>query len=106
MTGNPYQAPTSVGQAFGDKATKLSISETLPVWWSFVWRATIYGFVFGVLLGAIGGVFAAVRGVPEQAQMYGAALGYLGTIPASMLALKQALSKHLVSLAALIGQRA
>jgi hypothetical protein len=42
-----------------------------------------------------------MRGEPQKAALYGAIAGYIAAIPASMLALKQALGKHLPSLAAL-----
>jgi hypothetical protein len=37
-------------------------------------------------------------GTPEKAALFGSVAGYVGAIPASMLALKHALSKHLESL--------
>ena len=64
-----------------------------------MWRAVLYGMLGGFVLGAIGGVIAAAMHAPDKAVIYGAVGGYIATIPASMLALKQALSKHLASLA-------
>ena len=81
---------------------KMSWKNTFPVWWSFVWRATVYGAALGSVLGAIAGAFAVLSGVPEKAGIYGGIAGWVGTIPASMLALKQALNKHLAALAALV----
>jgi hypothetical protein len=72
---------------------------SLAVWWSFMWRAVIYGMLLGALLGGIAGFFA---GTPERGALFGAIVGYIGTIPASMLALKQALTKHLAALAVLV----
>ncbi len=77
----------------------LSWNGVLSVWWSFMWRAVIYGMLVGALLGSIAGLFA---GTPERGAFFGAIVGYIGTIPASMLALKQALTKHLAALAALV----
>lgn len=77
---------------------KLSWKQTMPVWWSFVWRATIYGALLGTVLGFFAGTYAGLSGVPDREVLYGAIAGWLGTIPASMLALKQALGKNLVML--------
>ena len=77
---------------------KLSWKQTMPVWWSFVWRATIYGALLGTVLGFFAGTYAGLSGVPDREVLYGVIAGSLGTIPASMLALKQALGKNLVML--------
>jgi hypothetical protein len=77
---------------------KLSWKQTMPVWWSLVWRATIYGALLGTVLGFFAGMYAGLSGVPDREVLYGAIAGGLGTIPASMLALKQALGKNLVML--------
>jgi hypothetical protein len=75
--------------------------KALAVWWSAAWRGALYGLIGGFVLGSIGGVIAGVMSSPEQAGTYGAVGGYLASIPASMLGLKQALSKHLRSLIAM-----
>ena len=77
----------------------LTWSGVLAVWWSFMWRAVIYGGLLGGLLGVIAGIIA---GTPERGAFFGAILGYIAGIPASMLALKQALTKHLEFLAGLV----
>lgn len=81
-----------------EKALKLTIKQTLPVWWSLAWRATLYGLILGFAFGVVGGVIAALND-PSMAPIYGAIGGYLAAVPASMFALKQALSRHLASLA-------
>ena len=75
--------------------------KTVSVWWSAAWRGGLYGFVGGFILGFIGGFAAALLHTPEKAALFGAIGGYIAAIPASMLGLKQALSKHLASLAAI-----
>ena len=77
----------------------LNWNNTLAVWWSFMWRAVIYGMLLGAVLGGIAGIIA---GTPERGAFFGAIAGYIATIPASMLALKQALNKHPAALAALV----
>ena len=84
----------------------LNWGKALSVWWSFVWRGVIYGVLLGAALGFLAGMYAALSGVPDKATMYGAVAGWIGGIPASMLALKQAISKHLTELAALVSGNA
>ena len=72
----------------------ISWATALIVWWSVAWRGFIYGLIGGFILGFIGGVVAAMLQDPQNAQLYGMIGGYMGSIPASMLALKQALQKH------------
>ena len=80
----------------------ISWGKALSVWWSIAWRGTIYGALGGFVLGFIGGFMAALMHAPEKAQFYGMIGGYIAAIPASMLAVKQAITKHLISLAALV----
>lgn len=84
---------------------KVSWSKALSVWWSMAWRGLIYSVLASFVLGAIGGVIAVVIHSPEKARVYGEIGGYIGSIPASMLALKQTLSKHLASLTAIATNR-
>ena len=74
----------------------------MPVWWSFVWRAAIYGALLGVVLGFCAGIYAGISGVPERGALYGTIAGWIGTIPASMLAIKQSISKHLAALSSIV----
>lgn len=76
-------------------------SETLPVWWSFFWRAALYGLIIGFVFGAIGGFMAAMSGSATSAHIYGQVGGILAGIPASLIALKQTLVKHGAAIAAL-----
>lgn len=75
--------------------------KTISVWWSAAWRGVLYGFIGGFVLGFIGGFAAALTHTPDKAAIYGMIGGYIAAIPASILALKQALSKHLASLVAI-----
>ena len=75
--------------------------KTLAVWWSAAWRSALYGVVGGFVFGAVGGVIAGFTGAADQAGIYGAIGGWLASIPASMLGLKQSLSRHLPSLIAI-----
>ena len=77
-------------------------SSAIPVWWSIAWRGSLYGLVLGAILGGIGGAIAAFSGMPEKGTLYGTIGGYIAAIPASLLAVKQGLSKHLAALAAIV----
>ena len=80
---------------------KISWGDALPVWWSIFWRGLIYGFIGGFVLGFVGGVIAALLSTPEKAVLFGMVGGYIAAIPASMLAVKQAIARHLPALAAM-----
>jgi hypothetical protein len=80
----------------------LGWNKALSVWWSFMWGAMVFGVLLGALLGGIAGGYVGATGHPEKGALYGAIAGWVATIPASMLALKQAISKHLVSLSELV----
>lgn len=73
--------------------------DALALWWSFFWRALIFGLMAGIVFGFIGGVIAVLISGPEQSAVFGMIGGYIASIPASMLAIKQAISKHLMRLA-------
>lgn len=68
-------------------------SNVIPVWWSFFWRATVFGAVGGAILGAIAGVGVAIYGRPELASAAGGIAGYVAAIPISMWCIKFILSK-------------
>lgn len=77
---------------------KLSWENFLPIWWSFIWRAVLYGFLGGLVAGFLAGIAAALMGQPEKGALWGAAAGYVAGIAASLPALKNALQKHLTRL--------
>jgi hypothetical protein len=52
----------------------------------------LMGFVFG----ALGGVIAALTGVPDKSALYGTLGGWVASFPATIVALKYAVSKHLM----------
>ncbi len=69
-------------------------SQALSVWWAFMWRCTVWSMVVGVTLGAVGGGIAGAIGRVDIAGMIGVILGYLGSIPVSMYAMKVVLGKQ------------
>jgi len=80
------------------KQLLINWKKTIEVWWSFFWRTFIYVLLLGAFLGTFAGVFALVSGAPDKGGLYGAVVGWIASIPASMFALKQALTKHIASL--------
>lgn len=66
---------------------------SIPVWWSFFWRATVFGALAGALLGAIGGLIAGLMGRVDLASTVGGVAGYLIAIPVSMWCIKHLLNK-------------
>ncbi len=100
---NPYSPPrTPVEDVAG---SRVDWRTTLVVWWSLMWRSIVYGALAGFALGAIAGVVAAALGHPERGRPWGAFAGWIGTFPASLLAVKQVLQKHASRFAALAGRR-
>jgi outer membrane lipoprotein SlyB len=96
MADNPYNAPSARVEDI-QLTTKVEISwkRTLSVWWSFVWRSAIYGFVGGALLGAVSGAIAGATGHLDMARLLGMLGGYIAGMGLSIIAMKQTLEKHL-----------
>ena len=70
----------------------------LQVWWAFIWRYSLYGFLAGVVLGAIGGYIAQAIGHLDKARIVGLIAGYIAALIGSIPAMKQALQTHLQGL--------
>ncbi len=69
-------------------------SQTLSIWWAVVWRATVLSTVAGFVLGFIGGFIVGVAGRPDLGAAVGGVLGWLGSVPVSILVLKHVLDKR------------
>ena len=82
----------------------LQWKETLPVWWSFVWRSVLYGLVGGFVVGAVAGGVAGASGHLDKARLWGAVGGYLAGFALSTVAFRQALQRHLQRLVDLAGR--
>jgi hypothetical protein len=85
----------------GVNIVTLDWNRLFPVWWSFIWRMSLYVVICSLILGAILGGIASVTGHLDQAAFIGTIGAYVSGVPASMLALKQALKVHLGSLASM-----
>ncbi len=67
---------------------KLSMEEidvtwgnSVPVWWSFFWRATLFGALGGLILGFVAGIVVGIMGRPDLGAAAGAIAGYVAAIP-------------------------
>jgi len=65
----------------------------IQIWWSIVWRQTVFGLVAGAALGFIGGFLAAIAGRADLATLVGVIFAWLGSIPLSVVVLRIALKK-------------
>ena len=72
----------------------MSYQQTLPIWWSFIWRVTLGGMIAGGIMGAIGGLVMGLMGHADKAASAGMLLGWLVSIPVSIWSLRAALIKH------------
>ncbi len=73
--------------------TEISLEKLLSIWWAMIWRSVVFSMLLGFVLGFIGGVIVGMAGHPELGGAVGAVLGWLGSIPVSIWALKTALTK-------------
>ena len=73
---------------------EINLEKALSIWWSMLWRFALVGTFVGGVLGGIGGFIVAAAGSPQIGGAVGALLGWLGSIPVSIWALKAALSKQ------------
>ena len=78
---------------------KIEWSESIKVWWSMAWRASLYAGGAGFVFGMIAGLVASGTGHQDQAMTYATVGGYLAALLMPILAVKQALEKHLARLA-------
>jgi len=72
----------------------MTFENVLPIWWSFVWRTLVVSMIVGLVLGFFVGFIAALTGQAGQSGFVGGVVGWLGSIPVSIWALKAAINKH------------
>lgn len=75
-------------------ASDVTWERVLPIWWAFLWRTVIYSMVLGFVLGFIGGGIVGFLGRPDLAASVGALLGWLGSIPISLVVMSIMLKKR------------
>ncbi len=75
------------------EALDVNLKNTLCVWWAFVWRASLFSFIVSIVIGFIAGVALSVAGKPEHSRIVGTLVGYLVSIPISILVFRHVLEK-------------
>ena len=80
---------------------KVTWGQTIPVWWSMIWRSVLFGMLAGFVAGFFAGLLVHH---PEKGELYGGIAGLIVSIPTSMFAMKQTLTKHLQKLAGIAQQ--
>lgn len=73
---------------------KLSIKETLPIWWAFTWRSVLIGFGGGVILGFAFGFVAGFIGHPEVIPLGSIPIGWVWGVVASIWMFNVAMNKQ------------
>ena len=68
--------------------------ETMPVWWSILWRAAVYGAVGGHFVGDAARVIAMSIGHSDSASTSGSVANWLAAVALSTVAVKEALQLH------------
>ncbi len=77
-----------------DSQDSLTTARLMAIWWAFVWRCAVFGGIMGAVLGFVGGFLAASMGRGELSTSIGALMGYLASIPTSMVVLRHVLQKR------------
>jgi phosphotransferase system glucose/maltose/N-acetylglucosamine-specific IIC component len=72
---------------------ELSRREHLALWWSFIWRATLFGGLAGLVLGACAGVVMNLFGLSAYSTIAGGAAGFVCNLVATYWAIGHVLTK-------------
>jgi hypothetical protein len=72
---------------------ELTVERVLAVSWSFVWRSMVFSILVGAVMGLIGGGIVGGAGHSELGSAVGALLGWIASIPVSIVVLRQVLLK-------------
>ena len=78
----------------------MSFKKLLSIWWSMQWRGVVFGLPAGMVLGFVGGFVAGATGHVQQAGLFGGIFGFPAGLVVSVWALREALLKHQVQIAA------
>ncbi len=61
---------------------------TIKIWWAFIWRMTVFGFLIGGAFGIILGIVFAAQGMVEYTKIYGQVAGSIVSIPIGIWVVK------------------
>jgi len=67
---------------------------TVLVWWSYMWRCFVVTLALSILLGAFAGLLLGMLGRPDLSRTVGGLLGYIVSLPVSIIIMKQVLNKR------------
>lgn len=76
-----------------EETIAINLKNALCVWWAFIWRTTLFTFIVSIVLGFVAGMVLGIAGKPEHARIVGSLLGYLASIPISVLVFRHILEK-------------
>ena len=72
---------------------EISFDCLLSIWWSYLWRAVIFGAVAGAIVGGVFGILIGLVGRPELGGDIGGLTGGIAGFLVSIWAMHLALSK-------------
>ena len=73
---------------------EITWSHTLSIWWSYIWRCSLFSIILGFILGGIAGLVLGFVGRGDLAARVGMVLGYLCAIIVSIIFLRKILNKR------------
>ena len=71
-----------------------TFNRILRIWWSYIWRVTLFSMLLGFILGFAAGFITGILGRGDLAQNVAASLGWLGSIPVSIYVMGIVLKKN------------
>ncbi|RMH21405.1 MAG: hypothetical protein D6698_02835 [Gammaproteobacteria bacterium] len=74
--------------------TEVTWKHAIIVWWSLMWRVTLYGSLAGGLAGFVIGIVLGVVGKGDSAEFSGQIAGFLAGIPVGIWVVKTILTKE------------
>ncbi len=75
-------------------ALEVTWIRTLKIWWSYIWRCSVFTLFLSALFGFIGAILLSSMGKHELIATFTSILGTLLSIPVSMIVLKIILQKE------------
>ena len=76
-----------------DNILEPTFDRILKIWWSYIWRVTVFSTLLGFALGFVAGLITSIMGRGDLAPSVGGFLGWLGSIPVSIYVMGIVLKK-------------
>lgn len=97
MSVDPYQTPTArVADVSAVPANTVEVTwgRAAKVWWSFIWRAVLFGIIAGAVMGGVvGGIMGASGAAPTAAAGIVQLIGTVVAIPIGIWVTRTVLRK-------------